>query len=130
MPIALRPVYSKGASFAHLQVLTSEAKPVSAWSNHDAALIDVVAGIRQALDHFPLLTTPVPRAALPPVWTLPFARNPLFFGRDDLLTRMHTNLYAGRVTALSQTQAISGLGGIGKTQLALEYAYRFHHEYQ
>src|SRR5260370_11711361 len=51
-------------------------------------------------------------------------------GSDELLTRLRTQLKAGQATALSQPQAISGLGGIGKTQLAVEYAYRFHQDYQ
>jgi hypothetical protein len=54
----------------------------------------------------------------------------LFTGREDLLTQLATTLRAGQLAALSQPQAISGLGGIGKTQLALEYAYRFRQDYQ
>ncbi len=57
----------------------------------------------------------------------PAKRNPYFTGRSDQLSLLHTLLIAGKQVAL--TQAISGLGGIGKTQLALEYAYRYQKSY-
>ena len=57
----------------------------------------------------------------------PLERNPYFTGRSPQLTDLHTLLMAGKQVAL--TQAISGLGGIGKTQLALEYAYRYQKSY-
>ena len=71
-------------------------------------------------------------------WNVPFQRNPLFTGREDILTRLHDALQGHSPTALTQTQhsstqhpqAISGLGGIGKTQTALEYTYRYRKEYQ
>ncbi len=69
--------------------------------------------------------------SLPPIWNLPFARNPFFTGREDLLKQLHTQLHTTQTAvALGQPQAISGLGGIGKTQLAIEYIYRFRSEYQ
>jgi len=63
-------------------------------------------------------------------WNVPYRRNPYFTGREDLLTRLHGLLHAGKATALTQPQAISGLGGIGKTQTAVEYAYRYRGDYQ
>src|SRR6266568_8748641 len=63
------------------------------------------------------------------IWSMPFQRNPYFTGRDELLTRLHSVLATGKQAALSQPQAISGLGGIGKTQTAIEYAYRYRDEY-
>ena len=62
--------------------------------------------------------------------TFPYPQNLLFIGHEDLLAQLATTLHTGQPTALSQPQAISGLGGIGKTQLALEYAYRRRQEYQ
>ena len=69
-------------------------------------------------------------SALPSLWNVPYRRNPYFTGREDLLTRLHELLHSGKAAALAQPQAISGLGGIGKTQTAVEYAYRYHGDYQ
>src|SRR3989440_6562691 len=76
------------------------------------------------------LDRPVFPGSLPPIWNIPYPQNPLFTGRDDLLTKLAATLRAGQPTALSQPHAISGLGGIGKTQLALEHAYRSRQDYQ
>jgi tetratricopeptide (TPR) repeat protein len=65
----------------------------------------------------------------PPLWNVPLRRNPFFTGQEDLLARLATLLQSDQKTALTQPQAISGLGGIGKTQLALEYAYRHRQDY-
>jgi tetratricopeptide (TPR) repeat protein len=67
---------------------------------------------------------------LPPIWNVPYPQNALFTGREELLVQLESLQRAGQPTALSQPQAISGLGGVGKTQLALEYVYRHRHEYQ
>ncbi len=66
----------------------------------------------------------------PAVWQVPFRRNSFFTGREEVLARLAVLLGAGKATALGQTQVLSGLGGIGKTQTAVEYAYRHRQEYQ
>ena len=59
--------------------------------------------------------------SVPRVWNLP-ARNPGFTGRDGLLAAVRDRLLAGDRAVV---QAFQGMGGVGKTQLAIEYAYRF-----
>ena len=65
-----------------------------------------------------------------PFWNVPYRRNPFFTGREQLLEHLHDRLTVNKTAALTQAQAISGLGGIGKTQIALEYAYRHRDEYR
>jgi hypothetical protein len=67
-------------------------------------------------------------AALPPVSYVPYPRNPNFTGRSEALAQLEKELRSGLPAAV--TQAISGLGGVGKTQLAIEYAYRHASSYQ
>ncbi|MEA2045930.1 MAG: TIR domain-containing protein, partial [Euryarchaeota archaeon] len=66
--------------------------------------------------------------ALPPIWNIPHLRNRNFTGRETLLDGLHTALASGEYAAL--TQVMTGLGGMGKTQLALEYAYRHMDDYK
>ncbi len=47
-------------------------------------------------------------------WNVPFLRNPYFTGRKPLLSRLHSTLAADKTVALSQTRAISGLGGLAR----------------
>lgn len=62
----------------------------------------------------------------PKVWKVP-NRNPYFTGRTEMLGELHRRLHGGEATLV--VQALYGLGGVGKSQLVLEYAYRFAADY-
>src|SRR5262249_59114078 len=57
---------------------------------------------------------------LPAIWNLP-PRNPGFVARAAELDQIRASLVAGPVATV---QAVHGMGGVGKTQTAIEYAYR------
>jgi tetratricopeptide (TPR) repeat protein len=63
---------------------------------------------------------------LPPIWSVP-QRNASFTGRSAMLDRLRDELAEGM--AVVMPQALFGLGGVGKTQLVLEYAHRFKSDY-
>ena len=55
---------------------------------------------------------------------LPFGRNKDFVGRQSLLDRLITILYTEDTEEDCQRAALVGLGGVGKTQIALEIAFQ------
>lgn len=71
------------------------------------------------------IAEPASTPVVPPVWEMPIHQNSFFIGRENLLKTLHENF----TQAKKQRQAISGLGGVGKTAIAVEYAYRYRGEY-
>ncbi|MFE9629714.1 FxSxx-COOH system tetratricopeptide repeat protein [Streptomyces sp. NPDC006463] len=73
---------------------------------------------------------PGPRfpGTIPKIWNAP-PRDPGFTGRGIVLERMRDQLGGGMSVVLPQPQTLYGLGGVGKTQVALEYVHRFMADY-
>ncbi|MFQ5400533.1 MAG: hypothetical protein ACE5E7_13165, partial [Anaerolineae bacterium] len=71
--------------------------------------------------HYPAAEVTFPLIHLPPA-------NPNFTGREKELTAIENALHHDENT-LAITQAITGLGGVGKTQLALAYAHAHRDDY-
>jgi tetratricopeptide (TPR) repeat protein len=55
------------------------------------------------------------------VWNVPWARNRFFTGREKLLDELRSTFIDDHAPRM---QAICGLGGVGKSHLALEFGYR------
>jgi Domain of unknown function (DUF4062)/NB-ARC domain len=78
---------------------------------------------------FPARDAKAPRRAV----NLPYdSLGPLFKGRDTALVELRQQLMTGggRAVGLTARQAIHGLGGVGKTRLAVEYAWRHASDYE
>ncbi|PDV97310.1 tetratricopeptide repeat protein [Candidatus Chloroploca asiatica] len=87
-------------------------------------VIDPVAA-QELLAALPLETL-APVAPLPELHRMPFARNPHFVGRtNDMLALARALKGEGGTAALGSTAATTGLGGVGKTNLATEFAHRY-----
>ncbi|MGW7297257.1 FxSxx-COOH system tetratricopeptide repeat protein [Streptomyces sp. NPDC054829] len=63
----------------------------------------------------------------PTVWGNVPPRNAAFTGREQLLDQLRESLSYGPTAVLPH--ALHGMGGVGKSQLAVEYVYRFGPEY-
>ncbi|WP_344160212.1 FxSxx-COOH system tetratricopeptide repeat protein [Nocardiopsis rhodophaea] len=81
--------------------------------------------------HMAQQTVPRGQHSRPAVWGQVPPRNMSFVGREALLAELGRRLQEGTAMVLPQTvpQALQGMGGVGKTQLATEYAWRHRSDY-
>ena len=79
-------------------------------------------------DAMPPVALTKPPAPLPQVWGDIPQRNPNFTGREPLLQEIHEKLSQTQQTAVLP-QALHGMGGVGKSQVAIEYVHRHSAEY-
>lgn len=76
------------------------------------------------------------RASIPAIWGGVPTRNKNFTGRDDILAQLRRGA-SSRITAVLPEkdpkdplpQGVHGMGGVGKTAIAIEYAHRYGSEY-
>jgi TIR domain len=129
IPVILRAVEWYGAPFGKLNALPKDGKPVKSWRDKDEAFAHIARGVRKVAEELRARPAPSPGAAgrsesqrLPPIWNVPFIRNPQFTGREALLEELHRKLAHGRAV-------LTAMAGFGKTQVALEYAYQHAHEF-
>ncbi len=96
----------------------------------DAKDVLIVSGDHNTIVVGPRDLTAVPEAPkdipLFPIFDFPL-RNPWFAGRGQEIAEIRQRLCQAGKAALGQ--AIRGLGGIGKTQTAIEYGHRFRDQY-
>jgi len=66
------------------------------------------------------------------IFNVPIARNLFFTGRGDILADLHEALQSDKEIAIKPSEkatALSGLGGVGKTQTVAEYSHRYKEDY-
>jgi tetratricopeptide (TPR) repeat protein len=109
---------------------TAVLEPASLWGRSEEAVEERLLA-RLGLAPLPTPRNPATRVRFPDtrceVWGEVPRRNPRFTGRDDLLTTIHQRLADAEHGAAACT--LLGMSGIGKTQLAAEYAHRFSTDY-
>lgn len=112
------------ALFAHLPGMTPAAN-VAATTDQPASMApaDLLAADRQLRALPTVVIAPV--GALPPSSRMPFSRNGLFVGRMAELRQMSQAFHASNATNRPPALIITGLGGLGKTQLATEFVHRY-----
>lgn len=68
------------------------------------------------------------KLSLPPIWNVPFQRDLKFEGRKEILTHLAIELNSGKPE--SWKQALYDIGSVGKTHIAVEYAYIHKTDYK
>jgi hypothetical protein len=135
IPVIIRPVVWQGTPLRILQALPKDAKPISSWQNSDEAYTNVTAGIRTIVRKSlfdnrvgtipPTANTYAQKQPVAPHHNLPQPDYVAFVGRQKELDWVIQRLSAERTWQM----VITGIGGVGKSTLALAIAHYYREHY-
>jgi predicted helicase len=123
IPIILRECDWQTAPFGTLQALPKNAKPVTNWSNRDAAFADIAKGIRTAIDELhgkvTLVTTPEQPASKPKG-----AKSGEEMGRKHMLSAPALNTATLKKTIASYYKQLEDYKSKADSELSLRNAFQ------
>ncbi len=128
IPILLRPTEYRDLPFANLRWLPDSDTAVTSSSNIDSVLSEIVRSIDNLIKGREKSSSPL-NSTLSSLWSVPYRKNPFFSARQRELDQLRDRFTKDRDSSLA-VQAITGIPGLGKTELALEYAFRYGHTYR
>jgi tetratricopeptide (TPR) repeat protein len=126
--IVIRPI-PQGFPLDRRILIPTDAKPIITWDPVESGYVDVVTHLQRVVDEIRAELARRGQSSKGParerIWSVP-KRNPAFVGRDPDLTQLRETLTNKPSPSIA---AIIGLPGVGKSQLAFEYAYRYAEAY-
>lgn len=126
-PVLVRACGWQESPCANLKILPSNGRPVGQRKDRGDAWTEVAAAlsITDADNQIPpSLETEIGRR---PPNNLPPER--LFVGRQADLSALRRRLTSSRITGITHRTSVYGLGGVGKTSLALAFAHAYAADY-
>lgn len=139
-------LWEKSANLAAKNQLDQTRRPILGWYGNDwfnsrptksppPPASKVPAGKSTSVEGAPPSST-VPSLGLeagrekPTAFIVPYpAKGEHLIGQEGKLEQVRQSLLSGQHTSIGQAAVFQGLGGLGKTQLAVEYAHRYRNEY-
>ncbi|KAJ4009129.1 hypothetical protein NW752_009426 [Fusarium irregulare] len=110
-----------------LQLQTDHINLNKYWGPEDRSYLSVSAVVEKMCKNAStVVNRQVPGHEPPPKghWTVPFERNESFVGREDIMRDILHRIPPGKFRDTCQQTIVEGLGGVGKTQIALEATFR------
>ncbi len=132
IPVLLSPSEWDTTPLGTYQPLPSNGIPISTSPNRDAAVSEVARGIRLVVEEIAAQATKTHMHTNPQqfsIYNAPYLSNDFFTDRETILAQISSS-FTAKQTHRTQVLALNGLGGIGKTQIALEYSYLSSDLYQ